>query len=200
MPTSPPLQLPTHTIYTQSLERTYQHIRTNSYTPSRTCTHIISEPSVHTTSASHRLKVPTQAKMVSEAHQMREADGQQWDKYEHRILKGHYRISEGKPPGPLKMGEPKGTMSAQLVRIHQLQQDLINDMHDTDRSMRPHSNLKEDTKYSKVRTTRPWILRPLRDRTTRNQRRAEGGSLGRSSTSGSRRVHQGMPRCDWKVS
>jgi hypothetical protein len=89
--------------------------------------------------------------MASEAHKLREADGQLWDKHKQKIREGHTKIAEARCPGPLKMGEPKGTISARLLRIHQLQQELFKDQLDTDSSMRPGSNLMEDTKYSKVR-------------------------------------------------
>jgi hypothetical protein len=119
----------------------------NAHQHTRTCTPATNESSP----ASHRSKVSTQANMISEAHKLREADGKQWDKYLHTIRRGHYMISEGRPPGPLKMGKPKETMSAQLVRIHQLQQELFNDARDTDPSMSAYVNLQEDLEYFKVR-------------------------------------------------
>jgi len=67
----------------------------------------------------------TQIRTYNMDSDARRAEDRQWATNSHKIRDGHWKISAGTAPESLKMTEPKGPKVAQIVDIHQLQQEVI---------------------------------------------------------------------------
>jgi hypothetical protein len=65
--------------------------------------------------------------MAGEASKTRKAENRQFDAHKEKLVRGHSNLEHGQVPDSLGRVTPKGALGADLVRIHQLQMDVIND-------------------------------------------------------------------------